>query len=144
MAHDVFISYQHQDKAIADAACAKLEDGGVRCWIAPRDVPPGAEWAASIVEAIDQCRVLVLIFSTHANRSKQVHREAQRAFDGEKPVVPFRIENVPPERSLAYYMGSNACRRCQNWGVVIPPGSAWGMPKTAQAASGMEAARSSM
>jgi Sulfatase-modifying factor enzyme 1 len=43
--------------------------------------------------------------SAHANRSKQVHREVQQAFDGEKPVVPFRIENVNPEKSLRYYMG---------------------------------------
>src|SRR6516165_6083933 len=36
-------------------------------------------------------------------------------------------------------------RRCQNRGVAIPLGSAWGMcPETAQAASGMEAARSSI
>jgi TIR domain len=106
MAFDVFISYPHQDKATADAVCATLEATGVRCWIAPRDVPPGAEWAGAIVSAIDSCRAMVLIFSEHANRSKQVHREVQRAFDGEKPVVPFRIENIMPEDSLAYYMGS--------------------------------------
>jgi formylglycine-generating enzyme required for sulfatase activity len=106
MVYDVFISYPHQDKAVADAACAKLETEGVRCWIAPRDVPPGAEWASAIVDAIDNCRVMILIFSEHTNRSKQVHREVQRAFDGEKPVVPFRIENVNPEKTLRYYMGS--------------------------------------
>jgi formylglycine-generating enzyme required for sulfatase activity len=105
MTFDVFISYPHQDKAIADAACAKLESEGIRCWIAPRDIAPSAEWAASIIEAIDQCSLMVLIFSAHANRSKQVHREVQQAFDGEKPVVPFRIENVNPEKSLRYYMG---------------------------------------
>ena len=49
---------------------------------------------------------MVLIFSAHANRSKQVQREVQQAFDAEKPVVPFRIENVNPESSLRYYMGS--------------------------------------
>ena len=106
MGFDVFISYPHQDKAVADAACAKLEATGIRCWIAPRDISPSAEWAASIVEAIDECRVMVLIFSTHANRSKQVHREVQQAFDGEKPVVPFRIENINPEKTLRYYMAS--------------------------------------
>ena len=68
-----------------------LEAEGIRCWIAPRDITPSVEWAASIVDAIDQCRVMVLIFSAHANRSKQVQREVQQAFDGEKPVVPFRI-----------------------------------------------------
>lgn len=106
MAHDVFISYPHQDKSVADAACANLEAQGIRCWMAPRDIAPSAEWAGSIVEAIDQCGVMVLIFSSHSNQSRQVHREVQQAFDGEKPVVPFRIENVMPEKSLRYYMGS--------------------------------------
>lgn len=106
MAFDVFISYPHQDKAVADAACAKLEAEGIRCWIAPRDIPPSAEWAASIVEAINNCRVMVVVFSSHSNQSKQVHREVQRAFDSEKPVIPFRIEDVMPEGALAYYMPS--------------------------------------
>jgi formylglycine-generating enzyme required for sulfatase activity len=105
MAFDVFISYPHQDKATADAACAKLEAEGIRCWIAPRDVEPGAEWAGAIVDAIDHCRAMVLIFSSSANESKRIRREVQQAFDGEKPVVPFRIENVVPEKSLRYYMG---------------------------------------
>jgi hypothetical protein len=106
MVFDVFISYPHQDRAIANAMCATLEAHGIRCWIAPRDIAPSAEWAASIVEAIDSCRVMVLIFSGHTNRSRQVSREVQQAFDGEKPVIPFRIENVAPEKSLRYYMGS--------------------------------------
>jgi WD40 repeat protein len=104
-AFDVFISYPHQDKAAADAACATLEASGVRCWIAPRDVEPGAEWAGAIVDAIDQCRVMVLIFSSSANKSRQIRREVQRAFDREVPVVPLRIEDIVPEKSLAYYMG---------------------------------------
>jgi formylglycine-generating enzyme required for sulfatase activity len=106
MNFDVFISYPHQDKATADAACAKLEAEGIRCWIAPRDVPPGAEWAEAIVDAIDSCRAMVLIFSSNTNASRQIRREVQQAFDGEKPVVPFRIEDVVPERSLRYYMDS--------------------------------------
>jgi formylglycine-generating enzyme required for sulfatase activity len=105
MTFDVFISYPHQDKAAADAACAKLEAEGIRCWIAPRDIAPSADWAASIIGAIDSCRVMVLIFSSSANRSKQVHREVQQAFDVEKPVVPFRIEGISPEGTLRYYMG---------------------------------------
>lgn len=105
MTFDVFISYPHQDKATADAACAMLEAEGIRCWIAPRDVSPGAVWAAAIIDAIDHCRAMVLIFSSSTNGSIQIHREVQRAFDKEVPVVPFRIENVAPEASLAFFMG---------------------------------------
>jgi uncharacterized membrane protein YhaH (DUF805 family) len=105
MSFDVFISYPHKNKVAADATCAALEADGIRCWIAPRDVAAGAEWAASIVDAISRCRVMVLIFSEHANQSKQIHREVQQAFDNELPVVPLRVENAMPTEALAYYMG---------------------------------------
>jgi hypothetical protein len=106
MSFEVFISYPHEDKAAADEACAALERAGIGCWIAPRDVAPGTAWAASIIEALDRCRVMVLIFSSHANDSQQIHREVQRAFDRAIPVVPLRIENVEPTQSLAYFLGS--------------------------------------
>ena len=44
MAHDVFISYSHKDKAVADAIVARLEQDNCRCWYAPRDIAPGADW----------------------------------------------------------------------------------------------------
>ena len=105
MQFDVFISYAHDDKVAADAVCATLERAGIRCWIAPRDVAPGAEWAAAIVDAIDRSRAMVLVFSSRANYSQQILREVQRAFDRGVSVVPFRIEDVGPAKSLAYYMG---------------------------------------
>jgi hypothetical protein len=48
---------------------------------------------------------MVLIFSSNTNGSKQVQREVKKAFDGEKPVIPFRIEKVEPQKALAFYMG---------------------------------------
>jgi hypothetical protein len=106
MAFDTFISYSQKDKAIADAACATLERAGIRCWIAPRDVPPGSQWAASIVDAIDHCRLLVLIFSSQANISNQIHREVERAVSKGIPIIPLRIEDVLPTSSMEYFLGS--------------------------------------
>ena len=57
------------DEASADAACATLEQAGIRCWIAPRDIVPGMDWGELIVTAITGAKVLVLIFSQHANES---------------------------------------------------------------------------
>ena len=106
MNFDVFISYSSKDATIANAACAALEAAKIRCWIAPRDIQPGAEWGASIVRAIDHCRVLVLIFSANSNESRQVHREINRAFSKGAAVVPLRIENITPADALAYYLDS--------------------------------------
>jgi len=62
MPHDVFISYSSIDKAVADAVCHLLEDRKIRCWIAPRDVPPGMPYARALVEAIGDAKAMVLIF----------------------------------------------------------------------------------
>src|SRR5262245_54901855 len=100
-----FISYSNKDNTTADAACVALEAAGIQCWIAPRNIDAGSDWAGSIVAAIDECSVMVLIFSSSANQSKQIQREVQRAFDHEIPVVPMRIDGAVPTKSLAYYMG---------------------------------------
>lgn len=105
MAGDVFISYSSKDKATAEAACSALEARGIRCWIAPRDVLPGTDYAAAIVEAITQCRALVLIFSAHANASRHVAREVGRAMSKSKIVIPFRIDSDTPSGTLEYYLG---------------------------------------
>jgi hypothetical protein len=106
MPHDAFISYSTHDKAAADATCATLEASGIRCWIAPRDITPGAEWGEAIVDAINHCRVMILIFSANANKSQQIPREVERAVSKGIPVIPLRIQDIAPARSLEYFMGT--------------------------------------
>jgi len=106
MAHDVFISYSSQDKTIADAVCATLENRAIRCWIAPRDVPPGEPWAASLVKAIQESRLCVLILSHGSNASGQVLREVEQAVDRGIPIIPLRIEEVEPTNAMRYYIKS--------------------------------------
>ena len=73
MPHDVFISYVEEDRAQAIQTCDVLELAGIHCWIAPRDIAPGRSWGAAIIEAITQCRVMVLIFSSRTNLSSRLH-----------------------------------------------------------------------
>ncbi|HUD86801.1 MAG TPA: toll/interleukin-1 receptor domain-containing protein [Xanthobacteraceae bacterium] len=103
---DAFISYSSKDKATADAACAALEAAGIRCWIAPRDITAGAEYGDALIEALDNCRVMVLIFSSNANTSPQIRREVERAVSRGVPVVPLRIENVVPTKAMAFFVSS--------------------------------------
>ncbi|OPY29615.1 MAG: TIR domain protein [Methanocella sp. PtaU1.Bin125] len=104
MAHDVFISYSSEDKAIADAICAALESAKVRCWIAPRDILPGDTWQEAIVQAIGHSRVMVLVFSSHSNASTDVSRELTLAVRAGCVIVPFRIEAVQPNGVMRYYL----------------------------------------
>ena len=106
MPFDVFISYSSRDKTTADAACASLESAGIRCWIAPRDLRGGTEYAGGIIEGIDACRVMVLIFSSNSNASPQVHRELERGVSKGLTIIPLRVENILPTGSMEYYLGA--------------------------------------
>jgi hypothetical protein len=106
MAHDVFVSYSSIDKPVADAACTALEQRGIRCWIAPRDILPGLDWGAAIVDAISESRIMVLVFSSNANRSPQIKREVERAVSKGVTIVPLRIEDVPLGKTLEYFIST--------------------------------------
>ena len=104
--HDVFLSHSAKDKPVADAICAKLEQSGIRVWIAPRDIQPGANWGEAIIEALEGCRAMVIVFSASANASPQVLREVERAVGKGVAVIPFRIENVVPSKAMEYFLSS--------------------------------------
>ena len=115
MAHDVFVSHSVKDKNVAEAIVARLEAESVTCWIAPRDVVPGADWGESIIDAIESSRIMVLIFSQSANASPQIKREVERAVNKGVYIIPFRVEDIPPARALEYFISTS------QWMDAFPP-----------------------
>jgi TIR domain len=104
--YDAFISYASADKEKAFEICESLESGGSRCWIAPRDVRAGREYANEIVLGIEHSRCLVLVLSEAANQSEFVRREVERAVSKRKPVFPIRIEEVLPSPALELFVSA--------------------------------------
>jgi TPR repeat protein len=115
MGHDIFVSHSAKDKIAADAAVAHLERGGLRCWCAPRDIRPGADWPSSIVEGINGAKAMVVVLSSSANESGHIPREVERAVNRGIPVIPVRIEDVVPRGGLEYFFGSS------HWMDAITP-----------------------
>lgn len=107
MDRDVFISHATGDAACAAAICRSLEAGGLKCWMAPRDILPGTDYSAAVVSAIPRCRALVLLLSRHANDSQWVHREVERAVARGKPVLTVRLEAVAPAETLELFISSS-------------------------------------
>jgi hypothetical protein len=101
---NIFISYSKEDREAATRICAHLEGRGIGCWIAPRDVPPGATWDVALLEAIAGAEAVLLVLSGNANKSKYVQSEVNRAFDKGKTVFVLRIENVLPAKALELYL----------------------------------------
>lgn len=104
--YEVFISHSHKDKAVADAICHCFEDEKIKCWIAPRDITPGINWADAISDAIPACKIFLLVFSANANLSQQVYREVELAVKNKLVIVPVRIEDTSPTRGMEYYLSA--------------------------------------
>jgi hypothetical protein len=104
---DIFICHASEDAAAANALVAGLEDAGITCWVAPRDVMPGADYAQAIVAGISRAKAMVLVFSTHSNLSQQVGREVERAVSRGIDIIPFRVEEIEPAPSLEYFISTS-------------------------------------
>jgi hypothetical protein len=104
--YDIFISHSKEDNKLAVALCHFLEERQFRCWMAPRDVQAGKDYATCIIEAIQSSRIMVVILSEYSNRSHHVRNEVERAFNHQVAILPFRIRDVIPEQSLEYFLSS--------------------------------------
>ena len=92
MGKEVFISHSSEESELAGEICAELEAHGFDCWIAPRDIEPGAEYAAQINAAIRGARVFLLVLSAKASRSRHVRRELEIADNNGVFLLPVRVE----------------------------------------------------
>ena len=114
MPRPVFISYSQADRDCAFELVARLEEQGIECWVAPRDIAPSADWAAEIMDAISSARVMILVFSASSNLSPQVRREVERAVHKQLSILPFRIQDVLPSKSLEFFLST------QHWMDAFP------------------------
>ncbi len=103
---DIFVSYASADRDAAFRIVGFLEGQGIHCWVAPRDVAPGVEYGHAIINAIEQCKALVLVLSDQSNDSQFVRKEVERAVSKTKVVLPVRIREVTPSGSLEFYISS--------------------------------------
>ena len=104
MKYDVFISYSSHDQKVVEGLCAYLEQHKIRCFVAYRDIPRGVVWARAIVEALDESRMMVVVFSDHFNNSDQVDREIELASEDRKPILTFRITDDAFKGAKKYYL----------------------------------------
>ncbi|MCB9296324.1 MAG: toll/interleukin-1 receptor domain-containing protein [Lewinellaceae bacterium] len=102
----IFIAYsnEEEDRRIAFKVCDALENKGMACWIAPRDIPPATVYGREISKAIKNAAAVVLILSEHADEAHYVLTEINMAFGHNIKVFPLRIKNIATFDNLEYYI----------------------------------------
>ena len=100
----LFIGHSSKDMETAMIVVQYLESHGKQCCIAPRDIRPGAEFEEELMHAIRSCDAFILIASENANESKHVINEVRNAFNLNKRIYPFMIENYLFSDKYEYYL----------------------------------------
>ncbi len=105
---DLFVSYSRADSGTtAEEIVVDLERRGLRCWIAPRDIPAGTtSWAAEIIRNIRNTNSFMLLLSSGANASTEIEKELNEAARQRKPIFAIRLSEIEPSDGLGYHLNS--------------------------------------
>lgn len=101
----LFVSHHSSKYEVALHVEKALARHGVDCWIAPRDVDPGAAFDSAITRAIRDCAGVLLLFCSQSDKSPHVKRELILADSAHKAIIPLRLEEIVPD-DLAYHLAS--------------------------------------
>ncbi|MBP3610000.1 MAG: toll/interleukin-1 receptor domain-containing protein [Lachnospiraceae bacterium] len=100
----IFISHSSKDASTAQELCTLLETNGSTCFLAPRDIRPGCEYASELMDGIDRSDVLLLLLSRNAIASPHVLREVERAVSKSVSILVYKLENVELSKSFEYFL----------------------------------------
>lgn len=100
----IFISHSSKNAGAAAEICRLLEAGGTKCFIAPRDIRTGKEYAEEIINGLDASAAVILLMSKEANHSPHVLREVERAVSKSIPILVYKLEEVALSKSMEYFL----------------------------------------
>lgn len=113
--YDVFISYSRKDYVdettkviIPDNPLSALKDAftknDITFWFDEEGIYSGQTFVDIITEAIAVSKTFVFVSSKHSNRSKWTKSEILEAFDSDKTIIPFKIDDTEYDKSLKFFL----------------------------------------
>ncbi len=86
---DIFISYAHEDRAMARLLSARFQGAGYSVWW-DDGIHAGSDWRDELTKQLEGCKALVVLWSPLSAASEWVYREAALAREREK-LIPAVI-----------------------------------------------------
>ncbi len=106
MGAEIFISYKSEEEAYAREIRRVLEENGFSCWMAPDSIPSGSNYMKQIPQAIDDCRVMIVLVSEKSQESTWVKNEFNQAVTQDKLIIPYVIQNCDLKEEFRFSMGT--------------------------------------
>ena len=100
---DVFISHSTKDVEVALLICKYLEESGVTCWIAPRNIAEGSDYAEELVRGIKSSSAFLLLITENSDASQAVRNEVEIAMRHQKNKFGIILDNYKMSDFLEYH-----------------------------------------
>ena len=104
MSAEVFVSYSSQDHTQVSKIIERLRKAGVSVWMDEGGIDAATLWSEAIVEAINDCKVLIMMVSKHSNDSANVVKEVMLASESSKTILPVYLEPADIPTRLKYQL----------------------------------------
>jgi TolB-like protein/Flp pilus assembly protein TadD len=101
---DIFISYSSKDREKAEQLTELLASAGLSVWIDNAALNAAASWSKEIVEAINGCKVFVVLLSPSSLDSHNVIKEVALASEKRKKILPLDLEPVSLTSDFEYQL----------------------------------------
>ncbi len=97
MSAEVFISYSSYDRDRVMPVVESLRSSGISVWVDEGNIHAADLWSEQIVQAIADCRVMVVMLSQNSTDSHNVVKEVMLASEQKKALLPVYLEpaNIP-------------------------------------------------
>lgn len=103
--YDIFVSHSSANSDLAKNIVHELESKGKKCFIAPRNMTGGSDYAEELIDNIDECPIFLFLFTHESNKSGMVIREINEAINANRYIIALKIDNIDPNKSIRFYLG---------------------------------------
>ena len=102
MKYNIFISYSRKDKKVVETFCKSFDNAGITYWVDRTGIESGDAFRRVIVQAIEDCEILVFFASKHSNQSEWTEKEINTAVYYKKSIIPVRLDKSQYNKSVLF------------------------------------------
>ena len=104
MGAEVFVSYSSLDRDRVMPVVESLRGNGISVWVDEGNIHAADLWSEQIVQAIADCRVMVVMLSQNSTDSHNVVKEVMLASEQKKALLPVYLEPADIPAKLQYQL----------------------------------------
>ena len=94
MPDEVFISYARSDREKVMPVVDILRGTGISVWVDEAKIDAATLWSEEIVDAINNCKAMVVMLSQNSTGSDNVVKEVMLASENKKKILPVPVKTL--------------------------------------------------